>query len=442
MLSYLKHFLKQREKMKTVDLRGKDYLKSRELEQLIKRSEMEVEQFEESVKKILKDVKERGDEALVEYTHKFDGILLKPEEFLVPFRELEKAYENLDEETRWALEVAFERVKKFHEAQVERSFFVEEEGMLLGQKVIPMERAGLYVPGGKAAYPSTVIMNAAPAVVAGVKELIICSPNPNIYTLAAAYICGIEKVYRIGGAQAIGAMAYGTETVEKVDKIVGPGNIFVALAKKNVYGYVDIDSIAGPSEILVIADETAKPEWVAADLLSQAEHDELAASILVTTSEELAEKVKEILYNRYLVNFSREEIARESLKNYGHIFIVDSIETAVDISNHIAPEHLEIITEDPFALLEKIKHAGAVFLGEYSTEPLGDYILGPNHVLPTGRAARFSSPLGVYDFVKRSSVIYVNKEGFKRVEKYARKIAEAEGLEAHRLGVEVRLEES
>lgn len=425
--------------MKIVDLRGKNYLHSKELDNLIKRSEMEVEQFESSVKEILKNVKERGDEAVLEYTEKFDGVKLTPDELIVPFSELEKAYESIDDDTRWALEVAYERVRKFHEAQKENSFFVEEEGMLLGQKVIPMERAGLYVPGGKAAYPSTVIMNAAPAIVAGVKEIVMCSPNPNVYTLAAAYICGIETVYRIGGAQAIGAMAYGTETVKKVDKIVGPGNIFVALAKKNVYGYVDIDSIAGPSEILVIADETAKPEWIAADLLSQAEHDELAAAILVTTSEKLAQEVKDIIYNKYLVNFSREAIARKSLETYGHAFIVDNLETAVEVSNYIAPEHLEIITEEPFRLLDKIKHAGAIFLGEYATEPLGDYILGPNHVLPTGRAARFSSPLGVYDFVKKSSVIYVTEEGFNRVEKYARQLATAEGLEAHRLGVEVRL---
>lgn len=425
--------------MKIVDLRGKIFTESEELQNLIKRSEMEVEQFEESVKQILKDVKEKGDQAVIHYTKKFDGVELSPQEFEVPFSKLEEAYEKLDEETRRALKVAYERVRKFHEAQVENSFFIEEEGMVLGQKVIPMERAGLYVPGGKAAYPSTVIMNAVPAIVAGVKEIIMCSPNPNRYTLAAAFICGIEKVYRIGGAQAVGAMAYGTETIKKVDKIVGPGNIFVALAKKNVYGYVDIDSIAGPSEILVIADKDANPEWVAADLLSQAEHDELAAAILVTTSKELAEKVKDILYNRFLVNFSRESIAKKSLENYGHAFIVDDLDTAVEVSNYIAPEHLEIMTENPFDLLNKIKHAGAIFLGEYSTEPLGDYVLGPNHVLPTGRAARFSSPLGVYDFIKRSSVIYVTQEGFNRVERYARKIAEAEGLEAHKLGVEVRL---
>ncbi|WP_457639600.1 histidinol dehydrogenase [Persephonella sp.] len=425
--------------MKIVDLRGKDFLKSKELEILIKRSEMEVEQFEESVKQILKDVKEKGDEAVIYYTEKFDGVRLRPEEFKVPFEEIEKAYESIDDDTRKALEVAYERVRKFHEAQIEHSFFLEEEGMILGQKVIPMERAGLYVPGGKAAYPSTVIMNAVPAVVAGVKEIVMSSPNPNVYTLAAAYICGIQTVYRIGGAQAVGALAYGTQTIKKVDKIVGPGNIFVALAKKNVYGHVDIDSIAGPSEILVIADETADPEWVAADLLSQAEHDELAASILVTTSPQLAQDVKNILYEKFLVEFSRESIARKSLDTYGHAFVVDDLETAVAVSNHIAPEHLEVITENPFRLLDKIKHAGAIFLGEYATEPLGDYVLGPNHVLPTGRAARFSSPLGVYDFVKKSSVIYVSREGFDRVEKYARQIATAESLEAHRLSVEVRL---
>ncbi len=425
--------------MKIVDLRGKDYTKSEDLEKLIKRSDMEIDQYEDSVKEILKNVKERGDEAVIEYTERFDGIKLKPDEFAVPFEEIEKAYESIEEDVRKALEVSYKRVRRFHEAQIERSFFLEEDGMMLGQKVVPMERAGLYVPGGKAAYPSTVIMNAVPAVVAGVKDIIVCSPNPNVYTLAAAYICGIKTVYRIGGAQAIGAMAYGTQTIKKVDKIVGPGNIYVALAKKNVYGYVDIDSIAGPSEILVIADETANPEWVAADLLSQAEHDELAASILVTTSEDIAKKVKDILYKKLLNNFSRESIARKSLDNYGHVFIVDDLNTAAEVSNYIAPEHLEIITDNPFSLLDRIKHAGAIFLGEYSTEPLGDYVLGPNHVLPTGRSARFSSPLGVYDFVKRSSVIYVSKEGFEKVEKYARDIATAEGLEAHRLSVEVRL---
>ena len=428
--------------MKIVDLRNRLFERNEELNKLIKRSEMEIDEFEESVKNIIKNVKERGDEAVIEFTKQFDKVELKPEELIVPFEKLEEAYEQVDDETKWALEVAIERVREFHEKQIENSYFKEEEGMILGQKVIPIERAGLYVPGGKAAYPSTVIMNAIPAEVAGVKEIVMCSPNPNKYTLAAAFLCGIEIVYRVGGAQAVAAMAYGTETIKKVDKIVGPGNIFVALAKKNVYGAVDIDSIAGPSEILVIADETANPEWTAADLLSQAEHDELAAAILVTTSEKLANEVKDILYNKFLPNFSRKEIAEKSLNNYGHIFIVEDLEKACNVANYIAPEHLEVLTKSPFDLLNKIKHAGAIFLGEYSTEPLGDYILGPNHVLPTGRAARFSSPLGVYDFVKRSSVIYVSKEGFERVEKYAAKIAEAEGLEAHKLGIEIRRSKS
>ncbi|NPA12439.1 MAG: histidinol dehydrogenase, partial [Aquificae bacterium] len=376
------------------------------------------------------------------YTEKFDGVKLTPETIKVPPEELEKAFNSLDRETKEALQFAYNRIKEFHQAQVEQSFFKEEkEGIILGQKVIPMERVGLYVPGGKAAYPSTVLMNAVPAIVAGVGEIVITSPKPNRYTLAAAYLCGIDTVYQVGGAQAIASLSFGTESIKKVDKIVGPGNIFVALAKKNVYGYVDIDSIAGPSEILVIADSTAKPEWVAADLLSQAEHDELAASILITTDGDLAYSVKDILYNKLLKGFSREEIARKSLDTYGHAFIVDDLETAVEVSNYIAPEHLEVITSDPFSLLGKIKHAGAIFLGQYATEPLGDYVLGPNHVLPTGGSARFSSPLGVYDFIKRSSVIYVSKEGFKKVEKPARQLATAEGLEAHRLSVEVRLEE-
>ncbi len=424
--------------MKIVDLRNRIFEKNEELQKLIKRSEMEIDEYEESVKNIIKAVKEKGDEAVIEFTKQFDKVDLTPEEIIVPFEKLEEAYDQIDDDTKWALEVAIERIREFHERQVENSYFKEEDGMILGQKVIPIERAGLYVPGGKAAYPSTVIMNAIPAEVAGVSEIVMCSPNPNKFTLAAAFLCGIETVYRIGGAQAIAAMAYGTKTIKKVDKIVGPGNIFVALAKKNVYGAVDIDSIAGPSEILVIADETANPEWTAADLLSQAEHDELAASILVTTSEKLANEVKDILYNKFLPDFSRKEIAEKSLNNYGHIFIVDDLEKACNLANYIAPEHLEILTKSPFDLLNKIKHAGAIFLGEYSTEPLGDYILGPNHVLPTGRAARFSSPLGVYDFVKRSSVIYVSKEGFERVGKYAAKIAEAEGLEAHKLGIEIR----
>ncbi|HEV09534.1 MAG TPA: histidinol dehydrogenase [Sulfurihydrogenibium azorense] len=427
--------------MKIVDLRGRYFKENEELNKLIKRSDVETDLYEPVVKEIIKNVKERGDEALIEYTEKFDKVKIAPEDLVIPYEELEKAYEEIEEEVRWAFEVAYERIYEFHEHQKEKSFFKEEDGIILGQKVTPLEKVGLYVPGGKAAYPSSVLMNAIPARVAGVPDIVMCSPNPNKYTLAAAFICGIDTVYRIGGAQAIAAMAYGTETVRKVDKIVGPGNIYVALAKKNVFGVVDIDMIAGPSEILVIADESANYRWIAADLLSQAEHDELAASILVTTSYELAEKVKEYLYNELLKDFSRKEIAQKSLDNYGHAFIVEDLDLACEVANYIAPEHLEVVTENPFDLLNKIKNAGAIFLGHYSTEPLGDYILGPNHVLPTGAAARFSSPLGVYDFVKRSSVIYVSKEGFERVANHSINMANAEGLEAHALSVKIRKED-
>lgn len=425
--------------MKIVDLRGRYYRENRELKELIKRSEVEVETYEKSVREIISAVKEEGDIAVLRYTRLFDRVELSPEDIVIPYSELEKAYEELDQETRWSYEVAVERITEFHSLQLEKSFFKEESGMILGQKVLPLERVGLYVPGGKAAYPSSVIMNAVPAKVAGVKDIVMSSPNPNRYTLAAAFICGIETIYRIGGAQAVAAMAFGTKTVKKVDKIVGPGNIYVALAKKNLYGYVDIDMIAGPSEILVIADDVAYPRWVAADLLSQAEHDELAAAILVTTSMDLAREVKEILYRELLVDFPRKEIAQKSLDNYGHIFVVDDLNIACEVSNYIAPEHLEIVTKNPFDLLNNIKNAGAIFLGEYSTEPLGDYILGPNHVLPTASSARFSSPLGVYDFLKRSSVIYVSKEGFERVAKHAINMAKSEGLDAHRMSVEIRL---
>lgn len=427
--------------MKIVDLRGKYYRDNEDILKLIKRSDTDIEIYEKAVREIIQAVKEEGDEAIIRYTKMFDKVDVSAEDIIIPFSELEKAYDEIEEEIRWSFEVAYERIFEFHSLQMERSFFKEEDGMILGQKVIPLERVGLYVPGGKAAYPSSVIMNAVPAKVAGVKEIVMCSPNPNKYTLAAAFICGIETVYRIGGAQAVAAMAYGTNTVKKVDKIVGPGNIYVALAKKNVFGIVDIDMIAGPSEILVIADHTANPKWVAADLLSQAEHDELAAAILVTTSMELAEKVKEHLYQDFLKDFSRKDIAQKSLSSYGYAFVVEDLKTACEVANYIAPEHLEVITQNPFDLLNDIKHAGAIFLGKYSTEPLGDYVLGPNHVLPTSGSARFSSPLGVYDFVKRSSVIYVSKEGFDRVAKHAINMAKSEGLEAHRMSVEVRIED-
>ncbi len=426
--------------MKIIDLRHKNFMKNEEVQKLILRSEIDVEKYEPIVREIIKNVKEKGDEALIQYTEKFDGVKLTKEQLKIPFEELEEAYDSIEDDVRWSLEVAAERIREFHEAQKENSFIRDEEGIILGQKVLPLERVGIYVPGGKAAYPSSVLMNAIPATVAGVKYITMCSPNPNKYTLAAAFICGIEEVYRVGGAQAIAAMAYGTETIERVDKIVGPGNIYVALAKKNVYGVVGIDSIAGPSEILIIADKTANPKWVAADLLSQAEHDEMAASILITDDENLAEQVHDTIYADFLLKMPRREIIEKSLNNYGRIFIVENLEKACAVANYIAPEHLELMVKEPFSYLHEIKNAGAIFLGDYSTEPLGDYVLGPNHVLPTSGSARFSSPLGVYDFIKRSSIIYVDKNGFDRVDNAAKTIAQAEGLIAHKLSIEIRKE--
>ena len=423
--------------MKLVDLREKDWRSNERIRFLAERGQVLTEEYEERVREIIREVKERGDEALIEFTERFDGIKLTPETIEVPFEDLENAYEDLEEEVKGALEIAHERIRSFHEKQLERSFFKEEEGVLLGQRVIPLERVGVYVPGGTAAYPSTVLMNVVPAVVAGVEEVVMVTPKPNRYTLAAAYISGVSRVFQIGGAQAVAALAFGTNVVPKVDKIVGPGNIYVALAKKALFGIVDIDMIAGPSEVLVIADETARPDWVAADLLSQAEHDELAAAILVTPSEKLAEEVKKEI-DRQISELPRRDIARRSVERFGTVFITEDLLHACEVANHIAPEHLEVITREPMALLPYIKHAGAVFLGEYTTEPLGDYILGPNHTLPTGGTARFFSPLGVYDFLKRSSVLYVSKEGFDRVADLAEVLAKAEGLEAHRLAVRIR----
>ncbi|EDP74953.1 histidinol dehydrogenase [Hydrogenivirga sp. 128-5-R1-1] len=424
--------------MEIVDLRGRAWRFDERLRYLADRGDILAEEYEEAVKEIVRGVKERGDEALVEYTSRFDGVELTPDTLEIPYEELENAYEELEEKVKEALEIAEERIRVFHEKQLENSFFKEEEGIVLGQKVMPLERVGVYVPGGKAAYPSTVLMNVVPAVVAGVEEIIMVSPKPNKYTLAAAFIAGVSRVFQIGGAQAVAALAYGTDSVPRVDKIVGPGNIYVALAKKLLFGVVDIDMIAGPSEILVIADDGANPSWVAADMLSQAEHDELAASILLTPSEAFARKVKEHVY-KILESLERREIAEKSLQRFGTAFIVEDLYHACEVANFIAPEHLEIMTREPMALLPNIRHAGAVFLGDYTTEPLGDYVLGPNHTLPTGRTARFFSPLGVYDFLKRSSVLYVSEEGFNRVADLAEAIAVAEGLEAHALAVRIRM---
>ena len=421
------------------DLRNIAWKFNSRLKFVMSRGEIITEEYEPVVKEIIKKVKEEGNKALLEFTKKFDGEELKEEDLEVPYEELEKAYEEIEPEVRQALEIAHERIKRFHEKQLENSFITEEEGILLGMRVIPLERVGLYVPGGKAVYPSTVLMNSVPAVVAGVKEIVMVSPKPNKYTLAAGFIAGVSRVFRVGGAQAIAALAYGTESLPKVDKIVGPGNIYVTIAKKLLFGVVDIDMIAGPSEVLVISDGTVDPKWIAWDLLSQAEHDELAGAFLITTDEKHAVQVVEKL-KQIMEDFPRKDIAQKSIGRFGTVFLVEDLDQACEVANYIAPEHLELMVKDPFSLLPKIKHAGAVFLGAYSTEPLGDYLLGPNHTLPTGRTARFFSPLGVYDFVKRSSFMYVSKEGFEKLADHAQHIAKAEGLIAHYEAVRIRRE--
>ncbi len=427
--------------MKIEDLRGKDWKSNERLNYIINRGNILTDEYERSVKEIIDKVRERGDEAIVEFTKRFEGREITPETFEVPEEELENAYEETEEEIKEALEIAAERIRLFHEKQVERSYIKEEDGIILGQRVIPLERVGIYVPGGKASYPSTVLMNAIPAEVAGVDEIIMVTPSPNKYTLAAAYVAGVDRVFQIGGAQAIAGLAFGTETLPKVDKIVGPGNIYVALAKKLLFGIIDIDMVAGPSEILVIADSSADPEWIAIDLLSQAEHDELAGAFMITPDFDLAYKTSSEV-KKLLKELKRREIAEESLRRFGTIFIVEDIKRACELANFIAPEHLEIMTEDPFSLLPYIRNAGAVFLGKYTTEPLGDYVLGPNHTLPTGGTARFFSPLGVYDFVKRSSILYTSKEGFLRISDLAEALAKAEGLEAHYLASNLRKKRS
>ncbi len=425
--------------MRIEDLRNSAWRFNERLNFLKNRGQVLTEEYEHVVKEIIQRVQKEGDKAILEYTKRFDGLELTSETMEVPYEELERAYNEIEEDVRSALEVAHERIRRFHERQLERSFFTEEEGIILGNKVLPLERVGIYVPGGKAAYPSTVLMNAVPAVVAGVEEVIMVSPKPNPYTLASAFIAGVSRVYQIGGAQAVAGLAFGTETLPKVDKIVGPGNIFVTLAKKLLYGVVDIDMVAGPSEILIIADGSVDSKWTASDLLSQAEHDELAGAFMVTTDEEYAREVSKWV-EKFLEDFPRREIAQKSIERFGTIFLVEDLYKACEVANYIAPEHLEVLTEDPFSLLPYIKHAGAVFLGRYATEPLGDYVLGPNHTLPTGGTARFFSPLGVYHFLKKSSVIYLSKEGFERVADYAESIARAEGLFAHYYAVRVRRE--
>ncbi len=397
------------------------------------------QKIEQKVKAILDDVKRNGDRAVYKYTLAFDS--LKAKRLRIAPEEISRHAKKAERGVRDALAVSAKRIRVFHERQKEKSWSFSEGGNLLGQVIKALERVGVYVPGGKASYPSTILMNVIPAQVAGVKEIALCVPTPkgeiNPSVMAAIKMLGIKEAYRIGGAQAIGAMAYGTESLKKVDKIVGPGNIYVAIAKKLVFGEVDIDMVAGPSEILILADDSANPRFIAADLLGQAEHDELASSILITTSRALADAVAKEL-ERQLAGLSRKKIANKSLDTYGAILITKNIKDAIELSNCIAPEHLEIMTEKPMSLLPMIKSAGAIFLGKWTPVTLGDYSAGPNHTLPTGGTARFSSPLGVYDFIKRSSLLRFTKDGFKKIAKTVNKIALAEGLEAHGNTVKIR----
>ena len=415
------------------------------LENLLKRSPNQYEEYTKRVSDIIDDVRSRRDEALFDYTARFDGIQLTKETVRVTKEEIQEAYARLDPGFLEVLHRAAGNIRTFHEKQKRTSWFdTRPDGSILGQRITPLATVGVYVPGGKAAYPSSVLMNVIPAKVAGVDRIVMTTPpgkDGRVYegTLAAAAIAGVDEIYKAGGAQAVAALAFGTESIPKVDKIVGPGNIYVALAKKAVYGYVSIDSVAGPSEILVLADETANPRYVAADLLSQAEHDELASAILITTSKELAKNVADQI-DQFLETLSRKEIIGKSLANYGYILLADTMEQAIGAANEIASEHLEIITEDPFAVMTKIRNAGAIFLGSYSSEPLGDYFAGPNHVLPTNGTARFFSPLSVDDFIKKSSIISYTKEALEPVSQDIIRFANAEGLSAHANSIAVRFE--
>lgn len=419
--------------------------KSNILENLLKRSPNSYGKFESAVADILANVKSRGDDALFEYTRNFDKADINPSNIVVTQEEIDEAYSLVDDKLLDVIRKALVNIRDYHEKQKQYSWFDSKpDGTILGQKVTALSRVGVYVPGGKAAYPSSVLMNVMPAKVAGVEQIVMCTPpdkEGKVYptTLVAAKEAGVDVIYKVGGAQAIAAMAYGTASVPKVDKIVGPGNIYVALAKKAVFGYVSIDSVAGPSEIMVIADETANPRFVAADLLSQAEHDEMASAILVTTSEELANKVSAQI-DEFLKELSRSEIISKSLENYGYILVADSIDEAIEVANDIASEHLEIVTKDPFNVMTKIKNAGAIFLGEYSSEPLGDYFAGPNHVLPTNGTAKFFSPLSVDDFIKKSSIISYSREALELIHNDIETFAKAEHLTAHANSIHVRFE--
>ncbi len=415
------------------------------LDKLLQRSPSNYGEYEKIVADIIENVRTKKDEALFEYTLKFDKFQLSKDTIKVTEAEINEAYDALDSKFIEVMKKSAENIRSFHEKQKRTSFIdTKADGSILGQRIYPIEISGVYVPGGKAAYPSSVLMNVVPAKVAGVERIVMCTPpgadgkvNPG--TLVAADIAGVTEVYKVGGAQAIAAMSFGTESIPKVDKITGPGNIFVALAKKACFGYVSIDSIAGPSEILVLADETSNPRYVAADLLSQAEHDEMASAILITTSMELANKVSDEI-DGFLKTLDRSEIIRKSLDNYGYIFVADNMDDVIDAANAVASEHLEILTKNPFEVMPKIKHAGAIFLGAYSSEPLGDYFAGPNHILPTNQTARFFSPLSVDDFIKKTSIIAYSEEGLKAVHEDIELFAKNEGLTAHANSIAVRFE--
>ena len=416
------------------------------LENLLKRSPNSYGEFESRVNDIIQNVREKRDEAIFEYTLKFDGATIVQDNICVTEEEIKEAYEQVDPKLLDVIRKALVNIRDYHAKQKQYSWFdSDESGIILGQKVTPLKTVGVYVPGGKAVYPSSVLMNVIPAKVAGVSNIIMttpCGKDGKVYpsTLVAAKEAGVDAIYKVGGAQAIAALAFGTESIPKVDKIVGPGNIYVALAKKAVFGYVSIDSIAGPSEIMVLADETANPRFVAADLLSQAEHDEMASAILVTTSEALAEQVS-VEVDKFVTTLSRKEIIQKSLDNYGYILVADTMQDAIDTVNEIASEHLELVTKNPFETMTKIRNAGAIFIGEYSSEPLGDYFAGPNHVLPTNGTAKFFSPLSVDDFIKKSSIISYSREALEPVYKDIVQFAECEKLTAHANSIRVRFED-
>ncbi len=425
-------------------LHTKDQDFDRQFQAILARSDMDMEHVMPIVQKIVDEIKKEGDEAVMRHIAKFDGWEPRsPDDLFIDPKSMEKAYEELDPKLKEALHLAYDRIEAYHKKQLPKSWIdFEENGTMLGQKVTPVERAGLYIPGGKAAYPSSLLMNAIPALVAGVEEIIVTTPTPNNepneLLLAACHLCGIDKVYKVGGASAIAAMAYGTQTIPKTDVITGPGNIFVATAKKLVFGEVNIDMIAGPSEIGILADESADPTLVAIDLLSQAEHDEMASSILITTSEDLAKKSAEAV-QKLLSQLQRKEIAKKSIDERGAIIVATCMSEAIELMNRIAPEHLEVMTSQPFELLPFIKHAGAIFLGEHTPEPIGDYIAGPNHTLPTGGTARFFSPLNVEHFMKKSSLISFSNRALKDIGEAAALLAHTEGLEAHAKSIEIRL---